>query len=1427
MSAVQCHFCGRGFPDLQTLRQHYISCKAKHASPCAVCFEGSGSISKCSKCKVSVHPNCLGLKSLAPDFKCTPCRQSLDPNTLQCELCPNRGGILIEIISKTPPNHKKCRNSKWVHMSCCLWLPNIIVSRRGNGRLYANISHIIGSKNDHNHNCISCNSSIGAQLFCLICGSHCHVTCSKHCHFELNMVVLQPYATWDTSRVCQWLRKSKLHNVATIFEKCGIDGLCLGELTEKKMKNALHLSINDTDKLQKAIKRIQQLQLGLDDDEHQTLRGVWCVCPKHRHIQYTPSTFMKLWRQYYTPDDNPVLMETDSATSTDEMADVSPHKRKVIFESDGETTEDEDSNTQTPTPTPTPAPSTSIDKVDEDPRCMGCGSITDEEHFLLCDNTQIEAKHGAHLYCLDPPLRCIPKTDWFCPRCSVTKFINKRCLYCSSKMYNDKTDVLYCVNRSSKNHKKCLRVSHIACVQKVMDLKWDSDANTSKKREKLNRKQWTCEECLNEMIIQLTRKNGKLTVQEECKRKIKRLSDAKKKVKKEPQSANIDWNLFEVVDVDETCSVGETCKKWRENKKHYHCKDVTCFSRGGVRWSADRISNVQTHQQKHTQIQIEIEKEAMMMKKEQQQMEPMKVETPESKPMIKRKPRRRPSQIKPEQDTCNTKPIIKTMKPIPTAAEIASKIPKFKLNNEAQMKANKEQQTQMIDVTLQMFLVIANAQNVPMKKRSSQICKCLLQRSPQICKGVITKWIKQHKGDEKSTLWLQKAMVKLTNPKIDLKTKKDAEKLIADIFSVMNKAKSLKIDWKPRSKLMDVITSIINNSRLDLHIIKSAKQCKALFSDKGLNIQRLNKKYKQLKNASTAQTINTNTSKKNVFDPSFHDIPSPNIDEPNEIETVRSAPLVKLKERVLIKIDEFGKLDWYHMIYGRYGAIRKEQAARYHVSITLTDNNGNEIKQGTDTNKYEQLYIDLSGYNKGTLNDAVSYYKSMVHKERDRQKRAYYKEKDRERERERVARQREIRDRERDRERERERTRDRERHRYSSRDRYGRYSRSQSLLLASNPSTPNLSQPPLPLIRQDTNDAAEEDDDDVSLNMNMNMSLNSSGPPVSSPSVTSTDITGYGSNDNALKRDKEKEKRASAVVMASNTSGGPIKIKWFRVEMTNARGQQEHYFWNRLTNETTWDEPKYWMDYQSDIGVGMSSQSSTELTNSDMDYRRTTDAPFWDALINEEDVEEAVQVEETEGKIQDDGAEEEKKTNLNLYHSLQPENVNEKKMKEKKSKKKKKKRERYSSSGSAECVSSSSDGSHSSEASSTYSDSDGDEREKKSNGNNTNNSVNHGGKSGSLERRQRYNRDRERMSNRDRGSSRSNRDRMKLRERERERDRNRERERDRDRERERDRERQRDRDRSRNYKDRDRDRYRYKSLSHKDRRRSYRKYSRR
>jgi histone demethylase JARID1 len=49
---------------------------------------------------------------------------------------------------------------------------------------------------------------------------------------------------------------------------------------------------------------------------------------------------------------------------------------------------------------------------------MHCGKGDNEDKLLLCQNDQCGTPDGCyHTYCLNPPLKTVPKGDWLCPRC--------------------------------------------------------------------------------------------------------------------------------------------------------------------------------------------------------------------------------------------------------------------------------------------------------------------------------------------------------------------------------------------------------------------------------------------------------------------------------------------------------------------------------------------------------------------------------------------------------------------------------------------------------------------------------------------------------------------------------------------------------------------------------------------------------------------------------------------------------------------------------------------------------------------------------------------------------------------------------------------------------------------------------------------------
>jgi len=50
-------------------------------------------------------------------------------------------------------------------------------------------------------------------------------------------------------------------------------------------------------------------------------------------------------------------------------------------------------------------------------QCMYCRESDNEDRLLLCDNRS--CFKAAHTYCLNPPLRRVPRGEWHCPECEA------------------------------------------------------------------------------------------------------------------------------------------------------------------------------------------------------------------------------------------------------------------------------------------------------------------------------------------------------------------------------------------------------------------------------------------------------------------------------------------------------------------------------------------------------------------------------------------------------------------------------------------------------------------------------------------------------------------------------------------------------------------------------------------------------------------------------------------------------------------------------------------------------------------------------------------------------------------------------------------------------------------------------------------------
>ena len=137
--------------------------------------------------------------------------------------------------------------------------------------------------------------------------------------------------------------------------------------------------------------------------------------------------------------------------------------------------------------------------------CLGCGRADDDANFLLCDHEQLEegvmnfCTFGCHFYCIDPPLSGIPINSWKCPICTNEKYLSNQCIYCSSRMYNDRKSVVKCQTN------KCDSTAHIQCISAIND---SVNKNTENKYDKNNKtlnklENWQCSKCKNDKNVKL------------------------------------------------------------------------------------------------------------------------------------------------------------------------------------------------------------------------------------------------------------------------------------------------------------------------------------------------------------------------------------------------------------------------------------------------------------------------------------------------------------------------------------------------------------------------------------------------------------------------------------------------------------------------------------------------------------------------------------------------------------------------------------------------------------------------------------------------------------------------------------------------------------------------------------------------------------
>ncbi|KAF6090682.1 jade family PHD finger 3 [Phyllostomus discolor] len=131
----------------------------------------------CDKCNICVHQACYGiLKVPEGSWLCRSCVVGIHP---QCVLCPKKGGAMKSTKAGT----------KWAHVSCALWIPEVSIGCPERMEPITKISHIPPSR--WALVCYLCKVKTGACIQCSVksCTIAFHVTCAFEHSLEMKTIL--------------------------------------------------------------------------------------------------------------------------------------------------------------------------------------------------------------------------------------------------------------------------------------------------------------------------------------------------------------------------------------------------------------------------------------------------------------------------------------------------------------------------------------------------------------------------------------------------------------------------------------------------------------------------------------------------------------------------------------------------------------------------------------------------------------------------------------------------------------------------------------------------------------------------------------------------------------------------------------------------------------------------------------------------------------------------------------------------------------------------------------------------------------------------------------------------------------------------------------------------------------------------------------
>ncbi|KAG9266383.1 E3 ubiquitin-protein ligase Jade-2 [Astyanax mexicanus] len=133
----------------------------------------------CDKCNICVHQACYGIMKVPQgNWLCRTCALGVQP---KCLLCPKRGGALKPTRSGT----------KWIHVSCALWIPEVSIGCPEKMEPITKVSHIPASR--WALSCHLCRELTGTCIQCSMpsCVVAFHVTCAFDHGLEMRTLLAE------------------------------------------------------------------------------------------------------------------------------------------------------------------------------------------------------------------------------------------------------------------------------------------------------------------------------------------------------------------------------------------------------------------------------------------------------------------------------------------------------------------------------------------------------------------------------------------------------------------------------------------------------------------------------------------------------------------------------------------------------------------------------------------------------------------------------------------------------------------------------------------------------------------------------------------------------------------------------------------------------------------------------------------------------------------------------------------------------------------------------------------------------------------------------------------------------------------------------------------------------------------------------------